>query len=95
VAAIINGWPASGPLNDAVCATCAAANGVRFSASDVWLGNAWTAALTGGGLVGVRAPMHAAEHTTRYGPETGGCRAPYSPMIFTSTRFLRRPSNSP
>ena len=46
---------------DAVCAAYAATNGVRFSKPDAGLGNARTAALLGGGLVGVRAPMHDAE----------------------------------
>lgn len=42
---------------DAVCAAYAEANGVRFGAPDAGLGNARTAALHGGGLVGVRAPL--------------------------------------
>ena len=46
---------------DAVCAAYAAVNGVRFGKPDAGLGNARTAALPGGGLVGVRAPMHEAE----------------------------------
>lgn len=46
---------------DAVCATYAAANKVHFGEPDVGLGNARTAALPGGGLVGVRAPMHETE----------------------------------
>lgn len=46
---------------DAVCATYAAVNGVRFGKPDAGLGNARTAALLGGGMVGVRAPMHDAE----------------------------------
>ena len=46
---------------DAVCAAYAAANGVQFSKPDASLGNARTTALQGGGLVGVRAPMHATE----------------------------------
>ncbi|MEL7538631.1 MAG: hydroxylase [Pseudomonadota bacterium] len=46
---------------DAVCATYAAANSVQFGAPDPGLGNARTAALPGGGLVGVRAPMHETE----------------------------------
>lgn len=49
------------PDVDAVCAAYGKANGVRFSEPDAGLGNARTAALAGGGLVGVRAPMHAAE----------------------------------
>lgn len=46
---------------DAVCATYAAVTGVQFGEPDVRLGNARTAALPGGGLVGVRAPMHETE----------------------------------
>ena len=46
---------------DAVCAAYAASNGVQFGEPDGGLGNARTAALAGGGLVGVRAPMHEAE----------------------------------
>jgi predicted enzyme related to lactoylglutathione lyase len=46
---------------DAVCDAYAAANGVQFSDPDAGLGNARTAALPDGGLVGVRAPMHEAE----------------------------------
>ena len=46
---------------DAVCAACAAANGVQFGKPDAGLGNARTVALPGGGLVGVRAPMHESE----------------------------------
>lgn len=46
---------------DAVCATYAAANGVQFGERDVRLGGARTAALPGGRLVGVRAPMHETE----------------------------------
>jgi uncharacterized protein len=46
---------------DAVCATYAAANNVQFGEPDPALGNARTAALPGGGLVGVRAPLRATE----------------------------------
>jgi len=46
---------------DAVCATYAAANGVKFGEPDGGLGHARTASLPGGGLVGVRAPMHETE----------------------------------
>jgi predicted enzyme related to lactoylglutathione lyase len=46
---------------DAVCAAYAAANAVRFGDPDAGLGGARTAPLLGGGLVGVRAPMHEAE----------------------------------
>lgn len=46
---------------DAVCAAYAAANDVEFGEPDPGLGSARTAALHGGGMVGVRAPMHPAE----------------------------------
>jgi len=46
---------------DAVCAAYAAANGVQFGAPDASLGNARTAALSGGGLVGIRAPLRETE----------------------------------
>jgi predicted enzyme related to lactoylglutathione lyase len=46
---------------DAVCAAYAAANGVQFGEPDARLGNARTAAIAGGGLLGVRAPLHETE----------------------------------
>jgi uncharacterized protein len=46
---------------DAICTAYASANGVQFSDPDAALGNARTAALAGGGLVGVRAPLRATE----------------------------------
>ena len=46
---------------DAVCAAYVAAHGVQFGEPDAGLGNARTAALRGGGLVGVRAPMRESE----------------------------------
>ena len=46
---------------DAVCEAYAIVNGVQFGEPDAGLGNARTAALPGGGLVGVRAPMHETE----------------------------------
>lgn len=46
---------------DAVCAAYEAANGVRFGTPDPGLGNARTAAMAGGGLVGVRAPLRETE----------------------------------
>lgn len=46
---------------DAVCAAHAAANGLVFGEPDPALGNARTALLPGGGMMGVRAPMHAEE----------------------------------
>ncbi len=49
------------PDVDALCAAYSAACGVQFGAPEAGLGHARTAALPAGGLVGVRAPMHAAE----------------------------------
>jgi predicted enzyme related to lactoylglutathione lyase len=46
---------------DAVCAAYAAANGAQFGEPEAGLGNARTAPLRGGGLIGVRAPMQEAE----------------------------------
>jgi predicted enzyme related to lactoylglutathione lyase len=46
---------------DEVCASYAAAHGVRFGEPDAGLGQARTAALPGGGLVGVRAPLRDTE----------------------------------
>lgn len=46
---------------DAVCAAYAAASGLEFGDPDPGLGNARTAELPGGGLVGVRAPLRASE----------------------------------
>ena len=46
---------------DTVCAVYAAANGLEFGNADAALGNARTAALSGGGLVGVRAPLRDSE----------------------------------
>jgi uncharacterized protein len=46
---------------DAVCAAYAAANGVKFGEPDAGLGNARTALLASGGLVGVRAPLRETE----------------------------------
>lgn len=45
----------------AVCAAYAAANRLQFGEPDAGLGNARTAPLPGGGLVGVRAPLHESE----------------------------------
>lgn len=42
---------------DSVCAAYGAAIGVKFGEPDAGLGNARTAAMPGGGLVGVRAPL--------------------------------------
>ncbi len=46
---------------DAVCSTYAAATGVQFGKQDAGFGNARTAAMPGGGMVGVRAPMRETE----------------------------------
>ena len=46
---------------DAVCAAYTAVNGVQFSEPDAGLGNARTALLAGGGLMGVRAPLRETE----------------------------------
>lgn len=46
---------------DAVCAGYAAAGGLAFGDPDPGLGNARTAALPGGSLVGVRAPLRESE----------------------------------
>ncbi len=46
---------------DAVCAGYTAANGVQFGEPDNRLGGARTATFHGGGMVGVRAPMHETE----------------------------------
>lgn len=45
---------------DAVCEAYAA-SGLQFGEPDAALGNACTATMTGGGLVGVRAPMRDSE----------------------------------
>ena len=49
------------PDVDSVCDVYGAANGLQFGNPDAGLGNARTAALPGGGMVGVRAPMHESE----------------------------------
>ena len=46
---------------EAVCTAYASANDVQFGAPDAGLGNARTAALAGGGLIGVRAPLRSTE----------------------------------
>ena len=46
---------------DAVCAAHEQIHGVTFSVSDPGLGNARTATLSNGGMIGVRAPMHDSE----------------------------------
>jgi predicted enzyme related to lactoylglutathione lyase len=45
------------PDVDAMCGTLEKLHGVKFSRPEAELGNARTAALEGGGLIGVRAPM--------------------------------------
>lgn len=47
---------------DAVCAAYSAINGVKFGEPVAELGNARTAPLVGGGLVGVRAPLRENEN---------------------------------
>ncbi len=49
------------PDVDAVCKTYENLLAVEFSEPEAGLGNARTAALAGGGLLGVRAPMHETE----------------------------------
>lgn len=49
------------PEVDAVCGAYAKAHGAVFSGPDAGLGNARTAELPDGGLVGVRAPLHESE----------------------------------
>jgi predicted enzyme related to lactoylglutathione lyase len=46
---------------DAVCAAYSLVNGVQFGEPDPGLGNARTATLVGGGLVGVREPLRKTE----------------------------------
>lgn len=46
---------------DATCETYAQLHGVEFGEGDPGLGNARTAILANGGMIGVRAPMHEAE----------------------------------
>ena len=48
---------------DAVCATYAQVHGVTFGDGEAGLGDARTAPLPGGGMLGVRAPMHEAEES--------------------------------
>ena len=49
------------PDVDAVCAAYERVHGVSFGAPEPGLGNARTAALQSGGMIGVRAPMHESE----------------------------------
>lgn len=46
---------------DAVCATYSQLHGMTFGEGDPNLGGARTAKLASGGMLGIRAPMHAAE----------------------------------
>jgi predicted enzyme related to lactoylglutathione lyase len=50
------------PDVDATCSAMESLHGVSFGAPDAVLGNARTATLEGGGMIGVRAPMHDGEH---------------------------------
>lgn len=49
------------PDVDAVCAAYQALHGVSFGAAEAGLGNARTASLQNGGMIGVRSPMHESE----------------------------------
>ncbi|NNE10147.1 MAG: hydroxylase [Gemmatimonadetes bacterium] len=49
------------PDVDAVCAACAKLHDVKFGKPEAGLGNARTAKLAGGGMIGVRAPMAESE----------------------------------
>ncbi len=49
------------PEVDAVCAAYSAAMAIEFGEPDAGLGNARTAAMSDGGMVGVRAPLRATE----------------------------------
>ncbi len=49
------------PDVDAACILYAKMHGVTFSNADQNLGNARTARLANGGMLGIRAPMHEAE----------------------------------
>ena len=49
------------PEVDATCSTLETLHGVTFSAPEPGLGGARTAALSNGGRIGVRAPMHESE----------------------------------
>lgn len=51
------------PEVDATCDSIAESHGVTFGPMQAELGNARTAPLAGGGLIGVRAPMHQAENS--------------------------------
>jgi len=49
------------PEVDATCAAYSQLHGVKFGDGESGLGNARTAALEHGGMIGVRAPMHESE----------------------------------
>ncbi len=49
---------------DALCATYTSSLGITFSAPMPELGGARTAEIQGGGLLGIRAPMHESETPT-------------------------------
>ena len=53
---------------DAVCANYAQLHGVSFSEPEAALGNARTASLSGGGLIGVRALPRAASGSLKLTP---------------------------
>lgn len=50
------------PDVDAVCASLAVGQGVSFGEADPFLGGARTAAMAGGGMLGVRAPLREDEN---------------------------------
>ena len=50
------------PDVDETCSTLEKMHGVSFSMPEAGLGNARTAALKGGGMIGVRAPLREDEH---------------------------------
>ena len=52
------------PLVDETCACYEQVHGVHFSEIEQSLGNARTASLDDGGMIGVRAPMHDTEEPT-------------------------------
>lgn len=49
------------PEPEAVCAAYKAAGGADFGQPEAMLGNARTAPMSAGGLIGVRAPLHESE----------------------------------
>lgn len=81
------------PDVDATCVTLAQQHDVSFSEPDPGLGNARTATLSNGGVIGVRAPMHESEEpvvrpyflvedveTAAKAAETAGAQIAHPPM---------------